>query len=381
MDNQSEPTRAYPLTQLYFYLTKGCNLRCRHCWIAPRFQGEETASPSLDLGTFRSILSQAKPLGLDRVKLTGGEPLIHPRIDDILDIIRAEGFRLVVETNGTRCTAELVERIKACADPFVSVSLDGSDKETHEWVRGVKGCFDASVDGVRRLALAGLNPQVIMSVMRGNRDQLESMVRLAESLGAGSVKFNVVQPTARGELMHAQGDTLAIEELIALGAWVERELSRSTRLRIFFSHPAAFRPMSRMFGDNGDGAGVCGIFSVLGVLGDGAYALCGIGETVSELVFGHADTDPLAEVWYHHPVLKDIREGIPQRLEGICGDCILKALCLGSCIAQNYYASKSLWAPNWYCQSASDTGLFPETRAIRRKASPAYEPSSSNGQA
>jgi SynChlorMet cassette radical SAM/SPASM protein ScmF len=380
MDNHSDPTRTYPLTQLYFYLTKGCNLRCRHCWIAPRFQGNETASPSLDVGTFRTILSQARPLGLDRVKLTGGEPLIHPHIDDILDTIRAEGFRLVVETNGTRCTTELVEKIKACTDPFVSVSLDGSDRETHDWVRGVQGCFDASLEGIRRLARAGLNPQVIMSVMRRNRDQVESVVRLAESLGAGSVKFNVVQPTARGELMHAQGETLAIEELVALGAWVERELSRATRLRLFFSHPAAFRPMSRMFGDNGDGAGVCGIFSVLGVLGDGAYALCGIGETVGELVFGHADTDSLAEIWDHHPVLKDIREGIPQRLGGICGDCILKALCLGSCVAQNYYASKSLWAPNWFCQAACDKGLFPETRAIRRNAGGARTQPRMNGQ-
>ena len=289
MENKQESSPTYPLTQLYFYLTKGCNLRCRHCWIAPRFQGEATESPSLDVSLFRSILDQAKPLGLTSVKLTGGEPLIHPQIHDILDMISAERVRLVMETNGTRCTPEVVEKIKACVNPFVSVSLDGSDRETHDWVRGVRGSFEASVQGIRRLADAGLHPQVIMSIMRRNSDQIESLVRLAESLGAGSVKFNIVQPTARGELMHSQGETLSIEELVALGTWVEREFSSSARIKIFYSHPAAFRPMSRMFGDNGDGAGVCGIFTVLGVLGDGAYALCGIGETVEELVFRPRD--------------------------------------------------------------------------------------------
>jgi SynChlorMet cassette radical SAM/SPASM protein ScmF len=368
MDIKPESSITYPLSQLYFYLTKGCNLRCRHCWIAPRFQGEEAESPSLDIDVFRSILSQAKPLGLSTVKLTGGEPFIHPRIHEILDIVGGEGVRLVVETNGTRCTQEVVEKIKACVSPFVSVSLDGSDRETHDWVRGVRGCFDASVEGIRRLSDAGLNPQVIMSIMRRNSDQIESLVRLAESLGAGSVKFNIVQPTARGETMHSQGETLTIEELVALGTWIERELSNSARIKIFFSHPAAFRPLSRMFGDNGDGAGVCGIFTVLGVLGDGSYALCGIGETVEELVFGHAATDSLAEIWNDHPVLKDIREGIPQRLEGICGDCILKAMCLGSCVAQNYYASKRLWSPNWFCHAAAQKGLFPESRTFRHKS-------------
>jgi hypothetical protein len=40
----------------------------------------------------------------------------------------------------------------------------------------------------------------------------------------------------------------------------------------------------------------------------------------------------------------------------------MKGRCLGSCIAQNYYTSKSLWAPYWYCAQARERGLFPETR-------------------
>ena len=69
----------FPLNQIYFYLTKGCNLRCRHCWIAPKYQGDGQSHPALDVDLFKSIVAQAKPLGLGGVKLTGGEPLIHPR--------------------------------------------------------------------------------------------------------------------------------------------------------------------------------------------------------------------------------------------------------------------------------------------------------------
>jgi SynChlorMet cassette radical SAM/SPASM protein ScmF len=185
---------------------------------------------------------------------------------------------------------------------------------------------------------------------------------LAERLGAGSVKFNLVQPTARGENLHQSDETLSIKELLDLGRYVEAELSATTDLPLFFSHPEAFRPLGRIFGNNGSDCSVCGIFGILGVLGDGSYALCGIGEQVRDLVFGHAADDSLETVWNEHPTLKAIREGLPRRLHGICANCIMKFRCLGSCIAQNYYRDKDLWAPFWFCEEAHKLGLFPESR-------------------
>ena len=363
--------RQYPLNQIYFYLTEGCNLRCRHCWIAPKYQSEPNQYPVLDLDLFKSIIEQAKPLGLTGVKLTGGEPLLHPEIREILQYIRTQDIRLTVETNGVLCTPELAEKMAVCKDPFVSVSLDGADAETHEWMRGVTGCFEAALRGIQNLAEAGLKPQLIMTIMRHNKGQMESLVRLAEGLGAGSVKFNILQPTVRGERMHFNGEALDIDELVNLGDWAENTLSAATYLKLYYDHPIAFRPLGKMFGHNGDGCGTCGILSILGVLANGSYALCGIGETVSDLVFGHAVTDFLEHVWANTPVLMELREGLPQRLEGICGDCLMKERCLGSCLAQNYYTSKSLWEPFWFCDEAHNRGLFPETRIPPKRANTA----------
>jgi SynChlorMet cassette radical SAM/SPASM protein ScmF len=367
MEKEQE-NHKYPLNQIYFYLTEGCNLRCRHCWIVPKYQSDGNSYPALDLDLFKSIIEQGKPLGLTGVKLTGGEPLLHPQINEILEYIRNEDLNVTVETNGVLCTPELAASIAACKDPFVSVSLDGADSGTHEWVRGVEGCFEAALKGIRNLVKVGLRPQVIMTIMRRNKNQMEHFVRLAGSLGAGSVKFNIVQPTARGEIMHESGEALGIEELVDLGRWVETTLSDSSPLPLYFSHPIAFRPLGKMFGTNGDGCGVCGIFSILGVLADGSYALCGIGETVSDLVFGHAGIDFLKHVWTNTPVLQEIREELPHRLEGICGDCFMKEICLGSCLAQNYYRNKSLWEPFWFCEEARNRGLFPETRVSPKRA-------------
>jgi len=352
----------YKLNQIYFYLTQGCNLRCRHCWIAPKYQPQDKKYPSLDTELYRDIIRQAKPLGLHTVKLTGGEPLLHPDIYELLDFIRKEELRPVIETNGVLCTAELAREIKKCKNPFVSVSIDGADRETHEHIRGVEGCFEEALQGLKNLVEAGFQPQVIMSIMKHNKDRMGEVVRLAESLGAGSVKFNIVQPTARGEKMHEAGDTISVEELVETGWRVETDLSKSTSLRLIYSHPHAFQPLSKIFGRGKGGNGRCGIFGIIGVLSDGSYALCGIGESVPELVFGHAERDYLKDIWENTEVLKDIREGLPARLEGICGNCLMKGACLGSCIAQNYYMNKNLFAPFWYCEEARKRGLFPETR-------------------
>ena len=168
--------------------------------------------------------------------------------------------------------------------------------------------------------------------------------------------------------MHEAGEALTIDELVELGQWVENTLSASTSLRLYFSHPMAFRPLGRMFGENGDGGcAVCGILGILGVLANGSYALCGIGETVPELVFGQAATDRLEDVWNNTPVLLELREGIPNRFKGICSDCLMKDRCLGSCVAQNYYRSRNLWAGYWYCEEAQKRGFFPDSRLIHRE--------------
>jgi SynChlorMet cassette radical SAM/SPASM protein ScmF len=365
-DKSPETEKRYPLNMIYFYLTEGCNLACRHCWIAPKYQQKDQTYPMLPLDLFKSIIKQAKPLGLSGVKLTGGEPLLHPQIQEIIETVRTEGLRLIVETNGVLCTPQLANRMAHCKNAFVSVSLDGIDAKTHEWLRGVPGCFDAALEGVHSLVDAGLKPQIIMTLMRRNIDQAREMISFAKSLGAGTVKFNIIQPTARGKAMYQQGEALTIQELIHLGEIMENELSKSAQIGVFFGHPLSFRPLGRMFGDNGNGCGVCGIKGIIGVLADGSYALCGIGENVPELIFGHAKTDQLEDVWKDSTIINELREGLPSRLKGICADCHMKGLCLGSCIAQNYYRSKDLWMPFWYCEEAHKVGAFPSSRLISR---------------
>jgi SynChlorMet cassette radical SAM/SPASM protein ScmF len=362
-----EYQNTYQLNTIYFYLTDGCNLRCRHCWIAPKNVNKNASYLMLDFSYLCSIIDQGKPLGLSSVKLTGGEPLLHTKIYQILDFIKNNELSLNIETNGTLCSKNLVKKIRKCREPFISVSLDSTDASIHDWIRGVSGSFKATMLGIHNLVSVGLHPQIIMTLMKCNKKQLESIVNLAESIGADSVKFNLIQPSARGGIMYESGEALAIEELVELGDWVENDLSNKANIPIYYDHPPAFRPLSKLFASNNPLFNdSCNIFNVLGVLADGSYALCGIGNSISDLIFGHTVKHNLKDVWDRSPIIQDIRDGLPKLLEGICGECIMKGICLGSCIAQNYYREKSFWSPFWYCKEANNRGLFPKSRIVQK---------------
>jgi radical SAM protein with 4Fe4S-binding SPASM domain len=84
-------------------------------------------------------------------------------------------------------------------------------------------------------------------------------------------------------------------------------------------------------------------------------------------VFGRVGKDPLDHVWRDNGTLQELRAGLPDSLKGVCGRCLMKHSCLGSCIAQNYYSTGSLWEPHWFCQQAEEAGLFPLSRLAATK--------------
>lgn len=349
-----------PLTVLYVYVTDRCNCSCKHCWIvSDASHSKGKSSHFLSSEIFEAAVVEAKPLGLGGVKWTGGEPTIHPDFREMLKLQKKYQLRGQLETNGMEVSPALARLLYSSGTSHVSVSLDGSSPETHEAIRGVKGAYKRTLTGIKNLVDAGLKPQIIMSLMSENALELESLLELAKKVGAGSVKFNVVQPTLRGEDIHSSGQALSIAEFIETSRRLE-VLRSNYPFPIFFDIPMAFRPLNRML--SGNGCSICGIKTILGLLADGSYALCGIGENLPDLVFGKAGAGGLEKIWGQHPVLSKIRKGLPAKLKGVCSQCLMKSACLGSCVAQNYYRKRDILADFWFCEMAAKEGFFPESR-------------------
>ena len=359
------PDGVPPLRSFYLYITASCNLRCRHCWITPEFSDLPAPGTAVDPKALKDAVIEAKTLGLTSVKLTGGEPMLHPQFKEIVDMLTAEGLSMNMETNGTLITQETAHYLKEKTNvDFVSVSIDSLVAAEHDAFRGVRGAFDAALHGLDHLVDAGYtNCQVIMSVHRGNRDRMDGLTRLAAEHKAETVKFNPVTWTGRGIAMHERGETLDFRELVALYQWVNNELRGRAPISVILPMPQALTPFDELWRTKGTSCD-CGISTTLGILGTGEIALCGIGQTVPELVYGHLGKNSIRDIWLSHPVILQLRRDLDNIYEypGICGSCIHANSCRTGCVANNYAYGGKLVYPGWLCEEAYREGVFPKTR-------------------
>jgi len=191
------------------------------------------------------------------------------------------------------------------------------------------------------------------------------VVALAVELGAGSVKFNPVTCGGRGIAMHERGESLDVEEILRLAHFVRGELQRRTPIELILSTPQAFYTVGEFVG--GAAGGQCHIQHILGILGSGEMALCGIGQHIAELCFGNLAHTGVAEVWTGHPLLCRLRRELAGEYSGLCGRCLHARRCLAFCAAQNYQDTGQLVSPYWLCTAAYEQGFFPASR-LREKA-------------
>jgi len=348
----------YPLTSLYLYLSERCNLRCRHCWVSPQALEDEDEQV-MDLAVLTRTIAAAKELGLGAVKLTGGEPFLRKDIVELLRFLHGEGLNIDIESNGTLIDRDMARVIKECEVRQVSVSLDGAQAAQHEKLRGTNGCHGKSVAALHYLRAEEITTQVIMSLYEENIPEIESLAALCDDLDVPSFKINPVMPTGRGEKVFQRRENVDIEELIRIDRWIEADLGSKYRTEINFCMPIGLKSLHAVTSNH---LYECHILNILGILADGTVSLCGIGQTETDLNMGNIATDDLTEIWRHHPLLQKLREETPLQLGGICGRCIFKFRCLGSCRACAYAASGDLRSPFFMCDEAYEKNLFPASR-------------------
>ena len=359
------PEGVPPLRAFYLYLSTGCNLHCRHCWVVPRFvNGRPDHGEVIDLDLLRSAVQEAKPLGLCSAKITGGEPMLHPRFRELAEMLSDQGLGLNMETNGTLITPEMARWLKERTKiEFISVSLDGDNAASHDWFRGVPGAFEATLHGLDCLVEAGhKNVQVISCIHRGNLSQVDGVIKLAKAHGAGSVKVNPVNGMGRGGAMERGGETLSLEERMALVHHVREDLARDAGINLIMEMPPALKPFKWLWDSRGR-CGDCGVDRILGILGSGEIAMCGIGRTVPELVYGRLG-DSIRDIWINHPKLQRLRKEMAdvKNYPGICGSCVHARSCRTNCVAANFFDDSRLVWPSEICTAAAEKGRFPRQR-------------------
>jgi MoaA/NifB/PqqE/SkfB family radical SAM enzyme len=169
-----------------------CNLRCQMCPIQFRRDGPPHAPPAfMDFETFARLLDQFP--GLKELQLQGlGEPMMHPRLFDMVALAARRGIRVGTNSNLTLLNPARAERCITSGLADLHVSLDGATAATFESIR-VRARFDRVLANLRlvleaRKRLDSATSFVdLVVVMRRNLHELPDLVRLAHNLGLDTI--------------------------------------------------------------------------------------------------------------------------------------------------------------------------------------------------
>lgn len=343
-----------PLHSLYYHITNRCNLRCKHCWV----EGGEEYLDELALNDAIDIVKQCVKLGLKSIKLTGGEPLVVPWLREFIKFLSTIEISTTIETNGTLITAELAEFFAENNVKFVAVSLDGANASSHEYIRCVPGCFDQTINGIKNLVNIGIRCQIMVAVHKGNLNELDDIGLLAAELGVKTIKLNCINDMGRGNDMVLNNETLDNNAQLDLLDSLEKiEQHSGVKFKLWI--PPALKSITKL---KCHCCSACDVIHCIGLLPNGDFSLCGVGITTPKLNFGNFREYNVAEIWNNNPIIEEINDGVPDKLEGVCAECVFRTTCRGACRARAYVHSGSLLGPDPICQQAKDNGKFLKSR-------------------
>jgi cyclic pyranopterin phosphate synthase len=190
VDGVLQDTLGRPLRDLRVSVTDRCNFRCVYCMPKEVFGRDYAFLDHAELLTFEEIARVVRIMrefGLEKVRLTGGEPLLRRKIEALIELLAAiPGLDITLTTNG----ALLGKKAQSLFDAGlkrVTVSLDSLDDRTFMTMNDVDFPVSKVLDGIDAAAAAGLAPiKINMVVKRGLND--ESIVPMARHFrGSGHV--------------------------------------------------------------------------------------------------------------------------------------------------------------------------------------------------
>ena len=175
--------RGRMLRDLRISVTDRCNFRCVYCMPREVFGPDHEFLPHAELLTFEEIVRLAcvfGGLGTEKIRLTGGEPLLRRGIDRLVAMLREAlpGVDLTLTTNGSALKAH-ARALKAAGLDRVTVSLDSLDDATFRRMNDADFPVGRVLEGIEAAHAAGLAPlKVNMVVKRGVNDhQVVDMAR------------------------------------------------------------------------------------------------------------------------------------------------------------------------------------------------------------
>ncbi len=178
-----------PLRDLRISVTDRCNFRCRYCMPRERFGEQHTFLPRRALLSFEEIerfVSACLPLGLSKVRITGGEPLLRPGVPALVQRLSTLGVETALTTNASL----LRDQAPLLADSGldrVTVSLDAIDPQTHASMADCTIPVETVLEGIEAALENDLGPVKVNCVVQRGVNESEVPALVGHFQGTGVI--------------------------------------------------------------------------------------------------------------------------------------------------------------------------------------------------
>lgn len=171
-----------------FEITQSCNLKCKHCYNFDRL-GPNSQLPQqfIELSFAKDIIEQLAQLGSISLNITGGEPLLHPQLLNIVGHAKKNNFHLRLKTNGLLLSEEVAQKLFEHGLREVDISLYGENEEDYLSFCGKTG-FQKTISAIQNAKRANLKVNISLILHKGNFKKLSKLIAICEQLG---VFYNV----------------------------------------------------------------------------------------------------------------------------------------------------------------------------------------------
>jgi len=260
------------ITDLRVSVTDRCNFRCVYCRSAdPENHMAEHAL--LEWEEFERLVRILVGMGIRKVRVTGGEPLVRPGVEDFVARLKAIGVQDLSMTTNGHLLAERCDRLVAAGLDRINISLDSLNREKFEKVTRTK-TFDQVLAGIEAAQASPLRPVKVNAVLvRGlNDDEVEAFAEFAR---AKDIVMRFI------EFMPLDADRAWTRDMVVPAAEVHRRISARWPL-IPVVHERSETARKYRFADGGGEIGLiapvtqpfCGHCSRIRLTADGKLRTC-----------------------------------------------------------------------------------------------------------
>lgn len=271
-----------------------------------------------------TLIEDMSDFGCQSIALTGGEPFLRKEWPLFLQKINSLDMQAIFMTNAMLVNDDVLDILKLYPNTAIGISLDGPDKETHDYVRGISGIFEHFCNIVPKLKEIGIYVAIPTTVMQSNYDKLDDILNLLISLGVDAWQLQIVKPSER----LPKDELLTEKQYYDLAKKItEYRENYLDKINIMESDCIGYfsQLQPKLHIQNWRGC-ECGIYSV-SIEADGNVKGCP-NMNNSE---GNIKTRPFKEIWADHNSFKYNRSPQIELLKGYCNECKHKYICRGGC--------------------------------------------------